>query len=221
MASGGSCPRGEVRGPALQRRRGACGVRDLRVEEWLPASWRQRERRGAGGDWGRAWWSPLLTIVGGDAKTLVLVAIRSRSVSHRRPGSLETNGRQSRVDNVGREQSSATRAATYLVWCGNDVAKCAMLVKANATAYPGQRHGGDAKSAEPVKTGGRVMVCPGGSVGGLDKPATACVSAKMRSCVVESHGPSHEDAMSPSLSSPTPLGSRADVEMTHVAKGLY
>ena len=100
-----------------------------------------------------------------------MVAIRSRSVGHRRPGSLETNGRQSRDDNVGREQSSANLAT--LVRSGGNGTKPAMLKKADATVYPGWRHDGELKSVEPVKTVVRMVVCSRGRGGEPEKPAMA------------------------------------------------
>ena len=142
-----------------------------------------------------------------------MVAIRSRSVGHRRPGSLETNGQQSQDDNVGCEQSSANLAT--LVRSGGDGTKPAMLEKADATVYPGWRHDGELKSVEPVKTVAGMVICSRGRGGEPDKPATFGASAKMTSCVGESHGQSRENAMSPA-----PVGTRAGVEVTHLVKHL-
>ena len=122
------------------------------------------------------------------------------------------NGRQSGDDNVGYEQSSANLAT--LVRSGGDVTKPAMLKKADATVYPGWRHDGELKSVEPVTVAGMV-VCSRGRGGEPEKPATFGASAKVTSCVGESHGQSRENARFPA-----PVGALAGVEMTHLVKRL-
>jgi len=141
------------------------------------------------------------------------MAIRSRSVGRQRSGSLETNGRQSRDDNVGREQSSANLET--LVRSGGDGTKPAMLEKYDATVYSGWRHDGKLKSVEPVKTVAGMVVCSRGRGGEPEKPATFGASAKVTSCVRESHGQSRENARSPA-----PVGTRAGVEVTYLVKRL-